>query len=237
MKQRQPHVSHAGPFRFLIADDHELVRAGLRGMLAGDRELELIGEASNGREAVDMCRALQPNLALLDVRMPELDGLAATRAIKQECPHTSVIIITTHDHPDYLLAALQAGAAGYILKDVSRHDLLTAIRQVLRGEAILNGDLAVRALQQLVGGTRQEETPMEQLTPREREVLEYIVQGHTNREIAGRLSLSVGTVKIHVEHIIGKLGVSDRTQAAVRAVEHGVLGRHQNSSGVPARVV
>jgi DNA-binding NarL/FixJ family response regulator len=208
----------------IIADDHELARAGLRNMLEGDRGLTLVGEASNGREAVALCRELQPDLALLDVRMPEMDGLAATREIRQISPKTCVLIVTTHANPDYLLAALKAGAAGYVLKDVTRQDLLSTIRRVLRGEAVLSGEIATQALQRLTGQAASKSSAMpERLTPREREVLEHIIEGHTNREIAQRLSLSVGTVKIHVEHIIAKLGVSDRTQAAVRAVESGLL--------------
>jgi DNA-binding NarL/FixJ family response regulator len=208
----------------IIADDHELSRAGLRSMLAGERALTLVGEAANGREAVALCRELKPDLALLDVRMPEMDGLAATRAIKQESLATCVLIVTTHEDPDYLLAALKAGAAGYLLKDVTRHDLLLTIRRVLRGESVLSGEIAARALQRLAAGPNQQSgAPTERLTPRERDVLELIVEGRTNREIAEQLTLSVGTVKIHVEHIIAKLGVSDRTQAAVRAIESGLL--------------
>jgi DNA-binding NarL/FixJ family response regulator len=224
MKHHQTSAPRSPLVRVIIADDHELARAGLRSMLEGERGLELVGEASNGREAVALCRQLQPDLALLDVRMPELDGLAATRAIKQVSPNTSVLIVTTHEHHDYLIAALKAGAAGYLLKDISRQELLTAVRQVLRGESILNRGLAARALQRLAGeSVAYDGPPPERLTPREREVLQLLAQGQTNREIAGQLSLSVGTVKIHVEHIIAKLGVSDRTQAAVRAVESGLL--------------
>lgn len=224
MKHRQTPPQRSALARLIIADDHELARAGMRSLLGGERGIALVGEATNGREAVDLCRKLRPDLALLDVRMPELDGLAATRAIKQECPQTSVLIVTTHESHEYLLAALKAGAAGYLLKDVTRHDLLMAIRQVLRGDAILNRDLAVRALQRLATASEDDRArPPERLTPREREVLRCIVQGDTNREIAGKLSLSIGTVKIHVEHIIAKLGVSDRTQAAVWAVKRGLL--------------
>jgi DNA-binding NarL/FixJ family response regulator len=212
------------PARVIIADDHELSRAGLRSLLAGEHWLDLIGEASNGREALALCRDLNPDLALLDVRMPEMDGLAATRLIKQACPKTSVLIITTHEHYDYLIAALKAGAAGYLLKDITRQELLSAIRRVLRGESILDGEIAARALQQLAGELAVPVSPpVERLTAREREVLVLLAQGMTNREIAAQLTLSVGTVKIHVEHIIAKLGVSDRTQAAVRAVESGLL--------------
>lgn len=193
-------------------------------MLEGERSLSLVGEATNGREAVELCRRLQPDLAVLDVRMPEMDGLAATRAIKQISPRTSVLIVTTHENHDYLLAALKAGAAGYMLKDVTRQELLTAVRRVLHGESILDGDLASRALRRLAGESEPYDgPPPERLTNRERDVLKLLAHGLTNREIAGKLSLSVGTVKVHVEHIIGKLNVSDRTQAAVRAVQYGLL--------------
>jgi len=208
----------------IIADDHELARAGLRSMLDGARGLALVGEASNGRAALARCQELQPDLALLDVRMPELDRLAATRAIKQVCPTTCVLIVTTHENQGELLAARKAGAAGYVLKDTTRQELLTAIWRVLRGEAILDEQLAARALQHLVGAAAPYDGPQpERLTAREHEVLQLLAQGLTNRVIAGHLTISVGTVKIHVEHIIAKLGVSDRTRAAVRAVETGLV--------------
>jgi len=212
--------------RLIIADDHELARAGLRSMIGGEPGLEIIGEATNGREALELARRYEPDLALLDMRMPEMDGLAATRAIKQECPKTAVVIVTMHENPDYLFEALKAGAAGYLLKDASQREVVTAVRRVLRGESLLNQDLATQLLRRLAGeasgaaGAR----PPERLTPREHEVLRLLAQGQTNREIAKSLVVSVGTVKVHVEHIIAKLGVSDRTQAAVRAVELGLLG-------------
>src|SRR5262245_51887455 len=159
MKVSRSIPQRAGAARVIIADDHELARAGLRSMLAGDRGLELVGEATNGHEAVTLCRELQPDLAVLDVRMPEMDGLAATRAIKQQCPKTSVLIVTTHEHYDYLLAALKAGAAGYMLKDVSRHELLTAVRRVLRRGSILNGELAARGLPRRATRTAPYERP------------------------------------------------------------------------------
>jgi DNA-binding NarL/FixJ family response regulator len=171
-----------------------------------------------------LCRRLQPDLALIDVRMPELDGLATCRAIKQECPATSVILITIHENPEYLLEALKAGAAGYVLKDISQRELLTAVQGVLRGESMLNKELVIRLLQRLASETPyQEYLSPEQLSPREREVLQLLTQGQTNREIAQNLTVSVSTVKIHVEHILAKLGASDRTQAAVRAFELGLL--------------
>ena len=214
----------AKPARLVIADDHELARAGLRTMLKGQRGLEVVGEAANGREALMLCRRLQPDLALIDVRMPEQDGLATCRAIKQECPATSVILMTIHETPEYLLEALKAGAAGYVLKDISQRELITVVQGVLHGESILNKEFVIHLLEGLASETpSQEELPAGRLSPREREVLQLLAQGRTNREIAQNLTVSVSTVKIHVEHILAKLGVSDRTQAAVRAVELGLL--------------
>ncbi len=214
----------AKPARLVIADDHELVRAGLRAMLTGQRGLEVVGEAANGREALMLCRRLQPDLALIDVRMPEQDGLATCRAIKEECPAMSVILITIHENPEYLLEAFKAGAAGYVLKDISQSELITAIKGVLRGESILNKELVILLLRRMASETpSQEELPARRLSLREREVLRLLTQGQTNREIAQNLIVSVSTVKIHVEHILAKLDVSDRTQAAVRAIELGLL--------------
>lgn len=210
--------------RIVIVDDHELARAGLHAMLSGQRGLELVGEATNGHDALALCTRLQPDLALIDVRMPKMDGLATCRNIKQKCPTTSVILITIHENSEYLLEALKAGAAGYVLKDITQSELVTAIQRVLHGESILNGELVARLLRQLVRETPyQTESSPDRLSPREREVLRLLTQGQTNREIAQNLAVSVSTVKNHVEHILAKLGVSDRTQAAVRAVELGLL--------------
>ena len=214
----------SGMARVVIADDHELTRAGLRTMLADHRGLELVGEAKNGQEVLALCRRLQPDLALIDVRMPELDGLATCRCIKQEYPATKVILLTMHESPQYLLEALKAGASGYILKDITQHDLIATVRRVLRGESVLNREIVIRILGHLPGeASPQVELLAIQLSPREYEVLRLLAQGHTNPEIARALTLSVSTVKIHVEHILTKLDVSDRTQAAVRAIELGLL--------------
>ncbi|NTW98149.1 MAG: response regulator transcription factor [Oscillochloris sp.] len=210
-------------FRLIIADDHEFTRIGLRTMLESEPDFELAGEATNGHEAVDLCRQVQPDLALLDIRMPVMDGLAATRLIKQVSPHTRVAIVTMHENPDYLVEALRAGVTGYVLKDSTRRTFVAAVRQVLRGETFINSAMTAQLLQRLAATA---EPPLEthvQLTRREQEVLGLIAQGKTNREIGQLLTISLGTVKIHVEHIIGKLGVSDRTQAAVRAIELGLL--------------
>lgn len=211
--------------RVVIADDHELARLGLRTMLAPEPDLEVVGEAATGHEAVALSRRLQPDLVLMDIRMPDLDGLAATRAIKEDRPLTSILIVTLSEDPDYLLEALRAGAAGYVLKDASRREVVAAVRQVLGGESPLDPRLAAQLIRRLASHAK-DAPPVrhgDALTPRELEVLRLVAEGKTNAEIAQTLYVSVGTVKADVERIIDKLGVSDRTQAAVRAVELGYI--------------
>jgi DNA-binding NarL/FixJ family response regulator len=208
--------------RVVVADDHDLVRAGLRGLLGGERDLEVIGEAANGQEALTLCRRLRPDVVLMDVRMPDMDGLAVTRAIKYESPATSVILFTMYENADYLVEALKAGAAGYLLKGASKREIVSTVRQVVAGESVLHPELVLQLLRRL-SGAAQESAPAEQLTRRERDVLRLIALGQTNREIGETLCLTVSTIKTHVEHVIDKLGVSDRTQAAVRAIELGLL--------------
>ena len=210
--------------RIVIVDDHELARAGLRSILVDEPNLEVVGEATNGAEAQQLCRRLQPDLVLTDMRMPDLDGLALTRAIKRDHPTTSVIIVTMHEDLQCLIEALKAGAGGYVLKDATRREVLAAVRQVLRGESPLSPKQVAQLLRRVPEGmARPEERPLERLTPREREVLKLVARGQTNREIACNLNVSVATVKVHVERIIAKLGVADRTQAAVRALELGLV--------------
>jgi two-component system, NarL family, response regulator LiaR len=225
--------ARSGSARLVLADDHDLVREGIRAVLEGEPDLAVVGEASNGREAVEVCREVRPDLVLMDVRMPEMDGLAATRAIKEELPETSVVMVTMHESPDYLLEAIKAGAAGYILKDAAGERLVEAVRRTLEGDAPLSEGLAMQLLQRLAteDGQRAQQQPEtkrtllpvpEELTPRETEVLKLLAQGWTNPQIARTVLASVSTVKMHVQNIIGKLGVSDRTQAAVRAIELGL---------------
>jgi DNA-binding NarL/FixJ family response regulator len=217
--------------RLAIVDDHELARDGLRDMLADEIDLEVVGEAANGREALLLCSRLRPDLMLMDVRMPEMDGLAATREIKQRYPGISVLMVTMHENPDYLLEALKAGAAGYVLKDAPQEDVVAAVRKVRNGESPLDPKLAARLLRRLAAeGKERGQTrgrsgtyAVQALTPRELEVLELMRLGLTNGQIAKALVISLGTAKNHVEHIIAKLGVSDRTQAVVRALEWGIL--------------
>jgi DNA-binding NarL/FixJ family response regulator len=241
--------TQAGPARLLIADDHALVREGLRTVLSGEDDIDVIAEARDGEEALTSCRSLQPDLVLMDVRMPVMDGLEATRRIKQEMPQVSVVMVTMHENPDYLFEAIKAGAAGYVLKDASGERLLGAVRRTLEGESPLNQELAMRLLVRLAreekdgvftgkdadapvteapaesgppatGQTgRRMEKQLESLTPREVEVLRLLSQGQTNPQIARHLLFSVSTVKAHVRSILSKLDVSDRTQAAVRAIE------------------
>jgi DNA-binding NarL/FixJ family response regulator len=219
-----------GPTRLVIVDDHPLARQGLRDMLADLSDIEVVGEAVNGREAISLCSRLEPDQVLMDVRMPEMDGLAATREIKRRYPAISVIMVTLHENPDYLLEALRSGAAGYVLKDAPRDELIDAVRRVREGESSLDPELAARLLRRLAresaeprGARLSNGTFANTLTPRELEVLRSMQLGRTNRQVAEELYISRGTVKRHVENIIGKLEVSDRTQAVVRALELGVL--------------
>ncbi len=207
----------AKPARLVIADDHELARAGLRAMLTGQRGLEVVGEAVNGREALALCRRLQPDLALIDVRMPEQNGLATCRAIKEECQGTSVILITIHENPEYLLDALKAGAAGYVLKDISQGELITAIKGILRGESILNKELVILLLRRMASETpSQEELLAGRLSPREREVLQLLTQGQTNREIAQNLIVSVSTVQLKIGQVAYSILITWQMAKAVR---------------------
>lgn len=227
--QRRPEPTQPAPARVLLADDHELLRRGLRSLIASAPDLEVVGEASNGREAVELCQNLRPDVILMDVTMPVLNGIEATREIKDDHPEINVLVLTIHDEPVYLFEALEAGASGYVLKDTAAERLLSAVRRTLAGESPLDEELAMELFRRLLSRPETmsdpvpEPPPERSLTLRETEVLRLLALGHTNRQIARSLTISHGTAKVHVAHIIRKLGVSDRTQAAVRAFELNLL--------------
>ena len=214
--------------RILLVDDQAIVREGIRSMLSLEPDLVVVGEAKDGEEAVRQVRTLAPDLVLLDVRMPGMDGITALQRIKQLAPRTSVIMLTLYDDPDYLLQAISAGAAGYILKDTSRAELVRALRVTAEGGAMVAPTLLPELLRRMshMLQTLPAPTcaaPQEKLSPRELEILRLIAEGRTNQEIAASLFLSPTTVKTHVQNILQKLGVSDRTQAAVYAVRCGLI--------------
>jgi DNA-binding NarL/FixJ family response regulator len=216
----------------LIADDHALFRAGIRVILSSRPDIEVVGEAADGEEAVALCRKMRPHLVMMDLTMPQVDGIAATRAIKAEFPRTSVLILTAYADEDLLMEAVRAGAAGYVVKDsVGPIELLDAVRGILNGESHVDQELVMKLVRRLADEANPiikpaAETPTElpagSLTEREIEVLRLLPEGKTNREIAAELHLSLSTVKKRLERIISKLGVSDRTQAAVKAMELGL---------------
>jgi len=223
-------AGQAKTVRVLLVDDHHLVIEGLRAVLSTDSDLEVVGEARTGREAIGAVELLKPEVVLMDIRMPDMDGISATRQVKQVAPQTSVIMLTMYENPDYLFEAVKAGASGYVLKDVAGPDLLEAIHTVVDGGSLLNQEVVGKFLRRLAADAQTSTAgPLvagagpERLTPRELEVLQLIAAGLSNKEIAARLSVSVATVKTHLEHILQKLQVSDRTQAAVQAVTRGLL--------------
>jgi len=214
-----------GPVRLIVVDDHDLIRAGFRLVLEQEPDFEVVGEASSGREAIELCRRLRPDVVVMDLAMPGMDGLEATRRIKEEHPQVAVLVVTALEDPEYMLEALKAGAAGYVLKSSPLPRVISALRRLLSGESPLNQELAARLIQDLARrpGGGGNPPPAEELTAREREVLVLMARGRTNPEIARELVISRGTAKSHVQNIIRKLGVSDRTQAVARAFELGLI--------------
>ncbi len=205
--------------RVAIADDHEIVRRGLRMTILGEEDMELVGEAANGREAVLLAAAQSPDVLLLDIQMPEMDGLAAAEKIRANQPDVHILILTSFDTDAKLYAALKAGVTGYLLKDTPGDSLVAAIRGAAQGIPQLHPDIA----RKLMGQMPAPATPLDELTEREREVLTLLAQGNSNKEIAARLFLTEATVKGYVSTILGKLHVADRTQAALLAVRYGLV--------------
>lgn len=218
----------ADDIRVLIADDQQLVREGLRVLLGLTPDISVVGEAADGSEAVERAQTLRPDVVLMDVRMPELDGVAATRRLQETHPAVKVIILTTFDDDEYVFEGLRAGAAGYLLKDVPSDQLAEAIRAAARGEAFIHPSVTRKVVAELARLTerehvRREQPLVEPLSPREMEVLALLAEGLSNQEIASRLCIAHGTVKNHVSSILSKLDVRDRTQAVLQAQEMGLL--------------
>jgi DNA-binding NarL/FixJ family response regulator len=214
------------PSRIVVADDDPIYRFALREILNQSSDLEVVGEAADGHEAIRLCRRLRPELVIMDLKMPGMSGIEATRKIKEESPLIIVLVLTGSEDPDHLSGALKAGAAGYLLKGASAPQIVEATRKVLLGESPLNQGVATRLLMRLLEEAPKDALPKEQMLPErlsahEGEVLQLMAQGKTNQQIARDLFISVSTVKKHVHSVITKLGISDRTQAIVKVVELG----------------
>ena len=207
------------PIRLLIVDDHPVVRDGLRGIFEGTTEFEVAGEAANGAEAVTRARALRPDVVLMDLRMPDVDGVTAIKRLSELGLDTRVLVLTTYDTDSDVVPAIEAGATGYLLKDAPRSELLRAVRAAARGEAVLSPSVATRLLGQVRAPAR------EPLSSRELDVLALVARGTSNRDTATRLFISEATVKTHLLHIYAKLGVNDRAAAVATGFERGLLPR------------
>jgi DNA-binding NarL/FixJ family response regulator len=203
--------------RVLIADDHPVVRAGLRGLLGAEADFEIVGEAGSGEEVVRLAAQLRPDVVLMDLRMPRLDGATATALIIAARPDARVVVLTTYDTDADILRAVEAGAAGYLLKDTPRKELADAVRAAARGETVLAAPVAAKLVTRIRGTTATA------LTPREIDVLRCVARGLTNSETGRELFISEATVKTHLLHVFAKLGVDDRTAAVTVALQRGIL--------------
>jgi NarL family two-component system response regulator LiaR len=213
----------ADAIRVLLVDDHAVVREGLRNFLALQDGLEIVGEAGDGNEAIEQAQHLEPDVILMDLVMPGLDGIGAMRQLRSRSPRSRVIVLTSFLDDERVLPAIQAGAAGYLLKNVAPAELARAIRAAHAGEAVIDPTAAARLVHAIADETRPRIEEPERLTRRERDVLELIARGRSNKRIALELGISEKTVKTHVGHLLAKLGVSDRTQAALMAVQEGLV--------------
>lgn len=212
-------INSSQPIRVMLVDDHTMVRRGLAAFLKVFDDLQLAGEAQNGREAIQLCADILPDVILMDMVMPDMDGAAATRAIRQQFPHVQVIALTSFKEGDLVKNALEAGAIGYLLKDVSADELVRAIRAAHAGRATLSPEAA----QALVETANHPPVPGQDLTERELEVLALMVEGLNNTQIAGRLTVSSSTIKSHVSNILSKLGVASRTEAVTLALRNRII--------------
>ena len=211
--------------RVLIVDDDDLMRAGLRGVLASDLAIQVVGEAGDGSEAAYRTRLLRPDVVLMDVRMPDLDGISATRDVLAGFPEVKVVILTTFEQDDYIFGALNAGASGFLLKRTSPEELIGAIRTIAAGDSLLSPSVTSRVIERMAGQPAPgaaRDPRLAELTPRETEVLELVARGLSNGEIAATLVIEESTVKTHLKRILAKLGVRDRVQAVIFAYESGL---------------
>jgi NarL family two-component system response regulator LiaR len=214
-----------GKIRILLAEDHAVVREGTRELLDREEDLEVVAEAGDGEEAVRLSTNQHPDVVVMDIAMPKLDGIEATKRIKAIHPATAVLVLTAYDDDQYVFALLEAGAAGYLLKDVHTDELIKAIRAVYAGESVLHPAIARKVINRFAQPTdkRREESEVEQLTERELEVLKLAAKGMTNRQIANELTLSIHTVQAHLSNTFGKLGVGSRTEAVLYGLREGWL--------------
>lgn len=215
------------PITLLLVDDHRVVRLGLASYFKTLPDIQVVGEASNGQEAVELVTQLAPDVVLMDLYMPDMDGVEATRQVKQQSPRTQVIVLTSYHADEHIFPAIRAGALSYVLKDIDPDELADAVRRAHAGEAVLHPRVAARMVQE-ISGTRQEAVnPFHELTERELQVLRLIAGGKNNREIAEELTISDKTVKSHITNILSKLHLADRTQAAVYAWQEGIVRRQE----------
>lgn len=213
------------PIRLLVVDDHKIVRAGLRNLLADKPGLEVVGEASNGFEALEQVAVIQPDVVLMDVRMPILDGVVATERLRRSHPQCEVLLLSTFNEDTYIFNGLRAGARGYVLKDIDSSDLLRAIHATARGESFLDPSIATKVVAAVTDkeGAISTALPPHLLSERETHIIQLIADGNNNREISKHLSLAEGTIANHISTIINKLGARDRTHAVVIAKDHNLI--------------
>jgi two-component system NarL family response regulator len=209
--------------RVLIADDHTLFRRGVREMLEAEEDINVVAEAATGREALEQARAVAPDVVLMDIRMPDLDGVKAARILHQEMPRVGIIFVTSLGDDESVSQGLQAGGLGYILKDANLDTMLRAVRAVAHGESLLGPTVAHKMMRQFTAQPKKQVSLLDTLTPRELEVLVLIAEGRSNKEIAGELTISQKTVKNHINNIFSKLHVYDRTQAMLYAIRAGLV--------------
>lgn len=213
------------PISVLIVDDHEVVRQGIRAFLEAQNEFCVVGEATTGEEAIELALEYVPDVVLMDLVMSGMEGVEATRKVKDASPRTQIVVLTSYHEDEYIFPALQAGAISYVLKDVKMVELTEAVRRAAQGEATLHPQIAGRVIQEIHRSKRQEVEPYAELTAREIEVLKWIAKGLSNSKIAEQLVISENTVKGHVSNILSKLHLADRTQAAVYAWQEGIVQR------------